>query len=125
MSTYLDELKKTDRQKLVFMVGAGVAIQATDGAETSSWKGLLANGAKFSRNRGRTAEDDHGTLKRLIRSGKSYQMTTAGEMIIRDLGGVSGNDYRDWLEHAFDQLKIQEPEILEAISGSSVPIVTT
>src|SRR6185369_17140630 len=122
MSTYLDELKKTDRQKLVFLVGAGVTIQATDGAETSSWKGLLANGAKFSRDRRRTAEDDYKTLKKLIQSGDSYQMAAAGEMICRHLGGVKAIDYRDWLQQAFEQMKMQEPEILEAISGSSIPI---
>jgi hypothetical protein len=125
MSTYLDELQKIQRQKLILLVGAGVTIQATNGVETASWKGLLAHGAKFTRSRRRTAENNYGTLKNLIQSGNSYQMAAAGELITRDLGGVKGIDYRDWLGQAFEQLEAQQPEILEAINGAGIPIITT
>jgi tetratricopeptide (TPR) repeat protein len=121
----VDELKKeiADRHAIL-IVGAGVAIAATDNHPCASWTGLLHHGA------GRCAdlrpELQAKWLARVneeIDSEDLDDMLSAAEKITSKLGAPG--EFSRWLRESVGAITLKRPDVLEALSKLDAPIATT
>jgi tetratricopeptide (TPR) repeat protein len=127
--TLLDDLKQQIAgRKAVFVVGAGVSIQASGRHPCASWTGLLHNGAERCSELNQGLKDKWlDTAKWEIDSGDTDEMITAAERITTKLGGRTGGEYRRWLRESVGAIgtKPEGRAVLEALQGLALPIATT
>jgi hypothetical protein len=128
MSAALDDLKdRLAKGNVVAVLGAGVSLGATGGAETAGWTGLLRHGVR------RCHELYGHQLKpgwldrqlQTIANGDVHEIIAVASGIERKLGAPDGGDYVAWLRDTVGALSVKHPETLEALRDLGVPIVTT
>jgi hypothetical protein len=120
-----DLRKEIDSKKVVVVVGAGVSISSTKGAQVASWEGLLRDGVRYCVEL--TGADEQWKQIRTIQveSKKTNELISAAEEITNQLGGREGGAYASWLEQSVGALQIEDGALLEEISNLEMPIITT
>jgi hypothetical protein len=110
----------TNRQA-VLVFGSGITMQATKGAKTASWAGLLHSGIDHCVAFGAFASDEERQKwAEAARAGlqdsdpKSY-VKVAGEIerVLKDLS----SERQEWLRKAIGGLKVRDAKVLAAIKG--------
>ncbi len=127
MTTPLDDLREqVAKRQVVAIVGAGVSIAATGGAETASWIGLLRNGVARCESFGSPPpKPEWGERQRAaLREGDMNELLAVGSQIEGRLG-APGGEYRRWLRETVGALTVHEPAVLEALRDLSVPLAST
>lgn len=130
---YDDLVKQICEKKVVAVVGAGVAIQATGGTPEAGWIGLLRHGVQRIVELGwappgRWAERACESLDEAQRGeGDVNTLLGVAEDITQYLGAPDNGEWGRWLENTVGSLKATEAgkEVLAAIAGLGVPIATT
>jgi hypothetical protein len=110
----------TDRQAIL-VFGSGITVQATAGAKTASWEGLLESGIDHCVGFANFASDDAAQKWADARradlrnpDAKSY-VKVAGE-IEQKLKKLKG-ERKAWLREAIGSLQARDPKVLKAIQG--------
>jgi tetratricopeptide (TPR) repeat protein len=114
------------RRQAVVVVGAGVAVAATDGAPTASWLGLLHDGVARCEAMAHDLPQGWGDRVRAqIDSGDVEALLSAAEDVTRRLDGPGGGEYRRWLRESVGSLTVTQPGVIERLADLGAPIVTT
>src|SRR5215204_3068302 len=125
-SPIADDLRQhiADRQ-VAAIVGAGVTVASSGDAEAASWKGLLQLG--IDRCVGlQLVTPDWGERRRSeLLSGDLDELLSVAELVATRLGYPDGGEYRRWLRETVGELRVQRPDVLEALKALDVPLVTT
>jgi len=124
------ELERDLRQAIadgsaVIVVGCGVSIAASGGAEAAQWVGLLRKGATLCRDLGERSSAWLDRQLHAINSGDVREMISAAERITEALGGPTGGEFQRWLAETVGSLEVYDPGVIEAIRDLRVPILTT
>jgi hypothetical protein len=123
----IDDLRdQINRGRVVAIVGTGVSISATDRNPLASWTGLLEDGVQRC---SALFTDLSSTWKDRalgeIHSGDMDDLLSAAEKVSRKLGAPGGGEYRRWLRESVGTLKVQHPEVIEALHGLGLTLATT
>ncbi|MGH8887002.1 MAG: SIR2 family protein [Egibacteraceae bacterium] len=112
--------------QVVVVVGAGVSIAASGGAQAASWTGLLTTGVERCEQLVPGLPAGWGERVRgEIGSGDLDDLLSAAEKVTRKLGGRRGGEYRRWLRETVGALELRHSAAPEALAGLGVPLVTT
>ncbi len=112
-----------------FIVGTGVTMSATDGADCASWVGLIDHGIKFAR--GVNDELDTGWEENVAvdlergRTGHPDSLVSAAQKVSTGLSGPRGVHFRSWLTEAVGSLSVQNDSVIKLLATCAVPILTT
>jgi tetratricopeptide (TPR) repeat protein len=121
-----DLKKEIAENRAVIIVGAGVSMQATSGAECASWTGLLGNGAQWCAALDpKLKEKWLGKVLDDIASDDLTELLSAAYKITEKLGGAGGGEYRRWLHESVGELQAKDKAVLEALRDIAAPIATT
>jgi len=122
------DLKKAVAEgEALFIVGTGVSIAATNGAECASWTGLLKHGAHrcvdvaVPKLRGDWEVD----VCKEIDSEDLDDLLSAAEKVSRKLRAPDGGEWSRWLRESVGELKIHDRQVLEALRDLNLPLATT
>lgn len=116
-------------RRILVVVGSGVSIAATAGADAASWGGLLKLGVE--RCRDLNANLDEAWAKRLAAEIESPDLDDtlgAAEKVTRKLQGRQGAEapeYGRWLAETVGALEIREAGLLHALRDLRLPLATT
>jgi SIR2-like domain len=114
-----------ERDQVMAIVGAGVAIGATNN-QLASWTGLLEDGV--DRCCAVVKPLPVGWRERVlseIRSGDLDDLLSAAEKVSRKLDAPSGGEYRRWLHETVGSLKAPHPGVIKALHALGVRLATT
>jgi hypothetical protein len=125
MSTDIEDLQRIPPSSVVLVLGAGVSIFSTNRAPVSSWPGLLADGLEFCQSRRKIPASELEIARANLAVGKTDELIAVGDKITQCLGGTRGALYRNWLKAAFKDIRPARVDLLDAIDGLGVPVVTT
>lgn len=118
--------RRVEEGHVVVFVGAGISAAAAPGKPTATWKGLLRHGVSRCRELVPTLTPEWAErVLGEIGSEDVDELLSAAEKITDKLGGRSGGEYRLWLRDTVGSLQLEKPEIVSAVAGLGVPIVTT
>jgi formylglycine-generating enzyme required for sulfatase activity len=114
-------------KQVVAVVGAGVSVAASGGAECASWRGLLADGIEHCSEFGSPRLQDTvlDLCTAMAQSEDVDLLLGAASIIESRLGAPSGAEWRRWLKRSVGLLELEDPVLIEAIRGLGVPIITT
>lgn len=111
---------------VVIVVGAGVSIEASDGARTASWRGLLEDGID------RACAITPSKADRLrewaalsMADGGPELFSMVAQRITTEMGGRDGGEFQAWMDSAIGELSAVKPEIVFALGDLKSPIMTT
>ncbi|MDX2154243.1 MAG: SIR2 family protein [Bryobacteraceae bacterium] len=110
------------RKQAVIIAGAGVSIAATDRAATSSWVGLIRDGAQRCRQVAGATDAWLSIIESELASGDVDNLLSAAEKISRRL---PEGEYARWLRETVGALRPVSPAVPSALAAFGVPIVTT
>lgn len=114
-----------EKQRCVWVLGAGVAVAASDNDPCSSWTGLLKNGvARASELRG-LSNEWRQRLTAQITSGDPVELVLAASNITKRLHGPTGGEFRRWLRETVGSLSVRNDTLITAITAAGGPIATT
>jgi SIR2-like domain len=123
----LNDLRKAiaDR-KVIAIIGTGVATRSS-GQALASWKGLLANGIDWcvSYKRPNATEVWAGRQREALISDDLDDLLGVAQQVSRKLGAPRDGAYRAWLQRTVGTLKVQQPDVLDALKALDIPIATT
>ena len=127
MSTLIDDLREQIAGgEAVIVVGAGVAIQASGGAEVASWPGLLRCAVQRCEELGSGLPSGWGDRQRAaLDSGDLDELLSVAEQVSSKLGAPSGGEFTRWLRETVGGLAPARPEIVHALVGLGCPLATT
>ncbi len=123
----VEDLKRefADGRALV-VVGAGVSVQASGGAECASWSGLLRHAARqCAEVHPELKEGWLGRVVEEIASGDTDDLLSAAEKVTAKLGGRAGGEYRRWLHSSVGGLSLAARGIVDALRDLGAPLCTT
>lgn len=103
-SLHDDLVEQIDKQQVVAVIGAGVSMAATEGAEVAGWVGLLRHGSQRCREVAGLNDAAFNALTTQIDSGDLDQMIGAAELIERKLGAPHGGEFGRWLKETVGNL---------------------
>ena len=106
--------------RVIAIVGAGVSIGASGGAELASWRGLLEHGIGRCEAVGdpKPQADWAATMGRLL-AGDLTDLLTVAEQVAKRLGAPEGPEYGEWLDQTVGSLRVQDSAVLEAPRSST------
>lgn len=121
MLTPLEQMREAlEKRRAVVVVGTGVSIMATDGAECASWAGLLKQGANYCTDRGWIDAKKRTAFDSLMAAGEV--VLAAG--MVRKAFGTRMFEFEQWLDGTVGALMPTHPEVLDCIHGLSAPLIT-
>jgi superfamily II DNA/RNA helicase len=131
LSAYLDDLRsQLTIGRVVVVVGAGLSIYATDGAQAATWTGLIHSGVDRVVDTYQGSElppswADHTRMQ--INSGDLSWLIAAAEQVADRLGGVGSGEYALWLRETVGELHIQpgRDDVYRHLLELGAPIATT
>ncbi len=115
-----------EQGRMLVVVGAGVSIAATGDERLASWTGLLRDGAERCVEVAGPLPD--GWADRVlaeIDSGDLDELLSAAEKISRKLGAPCGPEYARWLRETVGRFRVNDPSVIEALTGLGLPLATT
>ncbi|MFD8301332.1 SIR2 family protein [Streptomyces sp. NPDC059690] len=108
----------------VFIIGAGVSIMASGNNPTASWSGLISHGVNRCYDLNSTI--DRKWVRDSVKALKdSSSMVRVAQDVEEHLKKVPGDQYRKWLAQSAGNLPMVNPGILEVLTSSKVPLLTT
>lgn len=110
------------KNHVIAVVGAGLSIAATDGAEASSWKGLLRRGIDRVVDECRPGVSWSDAVDGLLALETAEAYLDVASMIKKQLGRRS---YANWVSSEFERLTVTKPDGPSALLSLGVPIATT
>jgi len=112
-------------QRLVVVVGAGVAMGATRGESSASWIGLLKNGAERCFALRLADASERARILADVEAGSTDRLLSAAEAIARHLGAPDGGEYVAWLRDTVGSLETKDGTVIDALRGFGCRIATT
>src|SRR5689334_13805775 len=123
--TLFDELRQQIAEnKVVVVVGAGIAVGASGRAPTASWIGLLQNAIDRCRELNFINPEKEASLRLDVNSGDLDRLLSAAEFVATKLGAPKGGDYAEWLTNSVGALRATAPNAIEALRDLRCPIAT-
>ncbi|MFF5057022.1 SIR2 family protein [Micromonospora sp. NPDC000663] len=115
------------RGDAIFIVGAGVSLLASDGAESASWKGLIRAGVDRSADLDQSLSGRwrSSKLKALSSTADSAQMISVAQEVERHLKQIPGNHYGKFLAETVGSLPMVRRGIIDVLKDSGAPVLTT
>ncbi|MGW8875636.1 SIR2 family protein [Streptomyces mirabilis] len=111
-------------ENAVFIIGAGVSLMASGKHSTASWAGLITDGVNRCSDLNSTI--DKKWVRDSIKALKdSASMVRVAQDVEEHLKKVPGDQYRKWLAQSAGNLPMINPGILEVLTSSRVPLLTT
>jgi tetratricopeptide (TPR) repeat protein len=108
----------------VLMVGAGVSLGSSNGAQAASWTGLLKTGVeRCERLVGKLPSGWAGRVRAEIESGDIHDLLSAAEKVSAKLDEV--NEFATWLLDTVGTLSLMDRTLIEALRELNSPIITT
>ena len=117
----LGELKEGN---VVVIVGAGVSIAATNGADVASWVGLLNDGVRYCVDVTGASQAWASLRLTQIDSGDTDELISAADLIEKQLDGRKSGEFARWLRESVGSLQITDNALLKGIGDLGAPIVT-
>jgi tetratricopeptide (TPR) repeat protein len=112
-----------EEKKVLVVVGSGVSVAATGGAECASWPGLLRDGIAWCEGHRQGLPAGWGDRGRAsLASGDLDEMLAVASQVEAKL---RGGEFRDWLKSSVGALRVQHPELIESIWALGCPVATT
>lgn len=123
----LDDLRQQLAQRqVIVIVGAGVSMAATNGAETASWLGLLRSGVARVEAVGQEVKAGWADRQRAsIAGGDLDELLGVAENIARKLHAPRGGEYQRWLRESVGSLAVTDRTVIEALVALGAPICST
>ncbi len=125
----LDDLRRDIASgSVVVVAGAGVAVAASGGASTASWKGLLESGvarAEHLKARGAGWHASIAADMALLSEGDMDGTLGVASKVSGALGGATGAEFKSWLRRDIGDLRVTDRTLIEAITSLNTPIATT
>lgn len=119
-------IERIAKGQVVAVVGAGVSLAATGGAEAAGWGGLLRLGidrcADVAQPRPASGWADR---QRSALDGDLADLLSVAEQVSVRLGAPSGGEFRLFLRETVGALKPRHTGILEALRDLGIPLATT
>jgi hypothetical protein len=111
------------------IVGTGVSIAVSGGAESASWGGLLRSGIDYAAEMNLSLPEGWkaGAIADLemAEGGLRNGFITLADKVTAALGGAGGMNYRAWLRAELEPLPVANAALAEAVVGLGLPIATT
>lgn len=123
-----DHLRQIVRKKeAVLLAGTGVSISATMGDSHASWKGLLESGIDRCRDFGqpKLKDDDVEHMTKALESNDIDNWLSVATLIERKLKYPLSREWAKWLKDTVGSLSLKSTNLIEAMLGLELPIVTT
>jgi formylglycine-generating enzyme required for sulfatase activity len=114
-------------KQVVAVVGAGVSVAASGDAQCASWRSLLIDGVEHCSEFGnpRLRNEELDLCAKMARSEDVDLLLAAASVIESRLEAPKGAEWRRWLKRSIGALKLEDTDLIGAIRGLGVPIVTT
>lgn len=123
----LDDLSDDVRAgRVVVIAGAGVSVASCEQAK--DWPTLLRSGVERALDYNRTLPEE---WKRIVDveldTAATYPQSLPGvaSKVVTALGGRAGPELSAWLRKEFSSLKVETPELIDALDGLGSPLLTT
>jgi hypothetical protein len=124
-----DLIRSIINRNLIVVTGAGFSRLASgdpviDGHHVASWGGLLSHGYDYC-----VRNNLHGTgstrdVEIQLQEGETRQLISAAQAIFGWLDSASDNHRQTWLGSSIGQLRLERPELVEALRAISPTLVT-
>jgi tetratricopeptide (TPR) repeat protein len=114
------------RGEVLVVVGTGVSIQATGGADArATWDGLIADGIEHCVGTSLLTHDDAQALRERLKKGSVDERLGVAQAISKSLLAPHGGEFRRWLGETVGKLELKDRSIVDAIHALGAPIATT
>jgi tetratricopeptide (TPR) repeat protein len=113
------------RGEVLVVVGTGVSIQATGGAECAKWDGLIRNGIEYAAGRNLLTDDAARRLRNRLEKKTVKDLLGVAQKVSEALGAPDGGEFRRWLRESVGKLDLKDRSIIDAIHALGAPIATT
>lgn len=117
-----------EQRRAVFLVGAGVSSQVTDGVPASTWLGFLDGGVTVGEELEAAGQLAPGTdwtaLRSAVSTSTPQNRLGVEDEVLQALGGLSSEGVKAWLGATVGSLVPVDQAPLEAIDALGVPIMT-
>lgn len=113
------------RGEVLVVVGTGVSIQATGGAECAKWDGLIRNGIAHAVGTNLLTEDAAQKLRNRLKKNTVRGLLAVAETVSKALGAPDGGEFRRWLRESVGKLELKDHSVIDAIHALGAPIATT
>jgi ABC-type branched-subunit amino acid transport system substrate-binding protein len=124
----VNDLKKAlQTGNAIIVCGAGVSMASVNPALSGSlsWRGVLIAALRYYSSRiTETYPGQFESIKKLIEAPDVHSMILAAEWITEKLDAPNG-EFQSWLRGHFEGLKVERPQLIEAILDLNTPIITT
>ena len=107
------------RGEVLVVVGTGVSIQATGGAECAKWDGLIRNGIDYAAGRNLLTEDAARSLRSRLKKNTIKDFLAVAQKVSEALGAPDGGEFRRWLRESVGKLELKDGSVIDAIQGRS------
>lgn len=120
-----------NKRNIVFVVGAGVSIGATNGAESASWRGLIEDGINRVSAMSTTGVSAgwpnmvRGMLDEGYHASDTSLMISAASQVSTKLKALGQQAFADWLHDTIGSLETKDHATITALRAFGFPIVTT
>ncbi|HEV7240791.1 MAG TPA: tetratricopeptide repeat protein [Thermoanaerobaculia bacterium] len=113
------------RGEVLVVVGTGVSIQATGGAECAKWDGLIRDGIEHAVGTGQLTEAVAKTLRGRLKKNSVKDLLAVAQKVSEALGAPDGGEFRRWLRESVGNLELKDGSIIDAVHALGAPIATT
>jgi SIR2-like domain len=125
MTAFDDLHQQMAKRQVIAIVGAGVSMGATGGAETASWVGLLRDGIKRCEHFGAPPKGWGDRQREALEHGDLDDLLGVASQIENRLDAPDGGEYSAWLQDTVGRLRVRDREVLEALRDLGIPLATT
>lgn len=121
-----EELRKAIQAgDVLFLVGSGVSVGATNRNTWASWPGLIKDGIAECEKVAGVSADTAELYRKLVDTGRTGELLRAAEFVTDELKGPTGGDFRSWLRQTVGSLRAESPEVLMALRELRGLLATT
>jgi len=113
------------KRQAVAVVGTGVSVQASGGDSVASWCGLLYNAIERCVQLGLSPPEWADQSREQLASEDASTLLSVADQVAACLGAPNGGEYKRWLRESVGSLRIQQPDILDALKSLGILIATT
>lgn len=115
-------------RNLVFVVGTGFSAHTSNGAEHSTWRGLLESGIQLARTLGASSEWSdlmHSNLEFGFSENDLEPAIAAASQIAKAIKSSGSYVYAKWLQGTVGSLAVERSDLGDAIRSLPYPVLTT